>query len=94
MLRTIVGSRVKLVEDVDCQPCFVEADPSQFETALVNMAVNARDAMDGQGTLAIAVRTVPKLPALNGHAGKPGPIWSWRSLTLGRDRPRAAEPKF
>ena len=31
------------------RPCFMRADVSQFETALVNMAVNARDAMDGEG---------------------------------------------
>ncbi len=70
MLRTIVGSRVEIVADVDCQPCFVEADMSQFETALVNMAVNARDAMDGEGTLTIVVRSLPELPLPH---GRPGP---------------------
>jgi signal transduction histidine kinase len=73
MLRTIVGARIQLVTDVVCQPCFVGADVSQFETALVNMAVNARDAMDGEGTLKVAVRTLPELPELRGHAGGPGP---------------------
>ena len=38
--------------------CFVEADASQFETALVNMAVNARDAMDGEGTLTVRCRSM------------------------------------
>jgi signal transduction histidine kinase/ActR/RegA family two-component response regulator len=70
MLRTIVGSRIEIVADVDCQPCFVEADMSQFETALVNMAVNARDAMDGEGTLTIVVRSLPELPSPH---GRPGP---------------------
>jgi signal transduction histidine kinase/PAS domain-containing protein len=73
MLRTIVGARIQLVTDVFCQPCFVGADVSQFETALVNMAVNARDAMDGEGTLAVTVRSLPELPPLRGHAGGPGP---------------------
>jgi hypothetical protein len=35
------------------RPAPVEADVSQFETALVNLAANARDAMDGQGQLII-----------------------------------------
>lgn len=35
--------------------CFVEADLAQFETSLVNMVVNARDAMDGEGQLTIRV---------------------------------------
>ncbi|HEY8383463.1 MAG TPA: PAS domain S-box protein [Microvirga sp.] len=73
MLRTIVGSRIEIVADVDCLPCFVEADMSQFETALVNMAVNARDAMDGEGTLTIVVRSLPELPPLHGHPSRPGP---------------------
>jgi CheY-like chemotaxis protein len=33
----------------------VEADVAQFETAIVNMAVNARDAMDSEGELKIAI---------------------------------------
>ncbi len=30
----------------------VNADPSQFDTALVNLVVNARDAMDGEAACA------------------------------------------
>ena len=55
MLRTILGSRVDLVIEIDCTDCYVEADVGQFETALVNLIVNARDAMDGEGTLTILV---------------------------------------
>jgi signal transduction histidine kinase len=42
MLRTVVGSRVKIVTDIDRERCVVEADMSQFETTLANMVVNAR----------------------------------------------------
>ena len=56
MLRSVLGSRIRLEIDADCPDCFVEADTAQFETALVNMAVNARDAMDGEGELKIAIR--------------------------------------
>jgi signal transduction histidine kinase/CheY-like chemotaxis protein len=55
MLRSVIGSRIRLEIDADCPDCFVEADIAQFETALVNMAVNARDAMSGEGDLRIAV---------------------------------------
>ena len=74
MLRTIVGSRIHISTQMHEHDCFVEADVSQFETALVNMAVNARDAMDGEGRLTVAVRSLSELPPLRGHAGGPGPF--------------------
>jgi PAS domain S-box-containing protein len=58
MLRSVLGSRVRLDIDAGCPDCFVEADTAQFETAIVNMAVNARDAMDGEGELKITIQRV------------------------------------
>ena len=62
MVGTLIGSHVKIVIRVPDRPCFINADASQFETAIINMAVNARDAMDGRGRLVITVRTAAKLP--------------------------------
>ena len=64
MLDTVTGARIRVVTELPDNACFVKADVSQFETALVNMAVNARDAMDGEGTL----------PAIRGHAGASAPF--------------------
>jgi PAS domain S-box-containing protein len=72
MLRTIVGSRIQIVTEIASETCLVEADASQFETALVNMAVNARDAMDGEGTLTVRIEELSKMPSIRGHAGAPG----------------------
>lgn len=72
MLGTIVGSRIRIVVDIDCERCHVEADASQFETALVNMAVNARDAMDGEGMLTLRVEGLSHLPPIRGHGGGGG----------------------
>jgi PAS domain S-box-containing protein len=69
MLRSIVGARVRVATEVACEGCLVEADASQFETAVVNMAVNARDAMEAGGTLTMRVEAVPRMPAIRGHAG-------------------------
>ena len=55
MLASIVGSRIKIARHIPQVPWHVEADISQFETALVNLAVNARDAMDGEGLLSLRV---------------------------------------
>ena len=68
MLRTIVGARVSISTEIGCASCFALADVSQFETALVNMAVNARDAMEGEGDLSISAREVQGIPAIRGHA--------------------------
>ena len=72
MLRTIVGARIQIETEIVCGACFVEADASQFETALVNMVVNARDAMNGEGKLTVMVEPIPEIPAIRGHAGGRG----------------------
>ena len=74
MLDTVIGSRVRLTIEAPASPCFVEADASQFETALVNMVVNARDAMNGEGDLVIRAYEAPVLPPLRGHGGHEGPF--------------------
>jgi PAS domain S-box-containing protein len=56
MLGTLTGSRIRIDMDLPDEALFVDADPSQFDTAIVNMAANARDAMSGEGTLTISVR--------------------------------------
>ena len=53
MFYTTVGSRVRVDIVLDPCTCYVEADANQFETALINMVVNARDAMNGEGRLTI-----------------------------------------
>ena len=55
MMDTLTGSRVQVHIEVPDEPCYIFADGSQFDTALVNMVVNARDAMAGSGLLAIKV---------------------------------------
>jgi CheY-like chemotaxis protein len=62
MLRTLLSGRVTLQILADCDSCLVKADAAHFETALVNMAVNARDAMDGEGELSIRVSRTSELP--------------------------------
>lgn len=72
MMGTLSGARIEIITEVVDEPCFVEADASQFETALVNMAINARDAMEGQGLLRMRVERVDAIPAIRGHSAGPG----------------------
>ena len=51
MIGRTLGSRVLLKLDLNASDARVEVDPTQLETALLNAAVNARDAMPGGGSL-------------------------------------------
>lgn len=83
MMTTVVGSRVTLVTDTGCEICYVEADPSQFETALVNMAVNARDAMSDVGELRIEIEPTSSVPSVRGHGGSSGEFVAVRVADTG-----------
>ncbi|WP_423605245.1 ATP-binding protein [Sphingomonas sp. MS122] len=72
MLTTVVGARISIDTDFKLAPAPVKADLVQFETALVNMAVNARDAMDGEGSILLRVDASDEIPAMPGHPAVPG----------------------
>ncbi|WP_342167288.1 ATP-binding protein [Methylobacterium sp. SD21] len=74
MLDTVTGARIRVTVETGDTPALVRADINQFETALVNIAVNARDAMDGDGTLAMRVHPGQPMPSIRGHGGAHGPF--------------------
>jgi PAS domain S-box-containing protein len=55
LLRQLVGDHVELVVSSPETPVLVEADRSQLEQVIMNLAVNARDAIGDGGVLTIAV---------------------------------------
>ncbi|RZI64974.1 MAG: response regulator [Variovorax sp.] len=72
LVQPLVGARVRIDFLPSAPTCLAEADVSQFETALVNLAVNARDAMNGEGLLTIRVDAVARLPGVRGQPTRDG----------------------
>jgi PAS domain S-box-containing protein len=72
MMGTLTGSMIEVDIRLPEEPCHVHADVSQFDTAIINMAVNARDAMDRRGKLTIAVSPADMIPASRSHGGLAG----------------------
>ena len=62
MLATLLGPAIEIAMRLPTDPCLVNADASQFETALINMATNARDAMQGKGRITFEVEPVKNVP--------------------------------
>lgn len=53
MLKQVIGEHVNLVTVPDPNLGYVKADPGQIEQVILNLAVNARDAMPGGGNLTV-----------------------------------------
>ncbi len=54
MLERLVGARCEIHRDLCPEPTTVRADPGMLEQMLMNLAINARDAMPEGGVLSIA----------------------------------------
>ncbi|WP_374943470.1 PAS domain S-box protein [Sphingomonas sp.] len=72
MVETLAGARVSVDILLPADPCSILADRSQFDTAVVNMAINARDAMHGEGTLTIEAAPVDRIPQTRAHPAVSG----------------------
>ncbi|MEG2805341.1 response regulator [Stenotrophomonas sp.] len=53
MLLRSIGENIELELELGPQPMVAVADPNQFENVILNLVINARDALDGQGLIRI-----------------------------------------
>jgi two-component system, cell cycle sensor histidine kinase and response regulator CckA len=59
LLHQVLGATVALELHLDASPATIVADPNRIEQAVLNLAVNARDAMPTGGRLTITTSTGP-----------------------------------
>ena len=73
MLHRLIGEHIALTVTLDPAAGTVLADAGQLEQVILNLAVNARDAMPEGGTLTIATTAVELEQALDGEHGRVEP---------------------
>ncbi len=61
LLRSTLPSSIEIETEVDGDVPAVLLDPVQVEQVLLNLCINARDAMRSAGTIRVSLRTVPDL---------------------------------
>ncbi|EKT4448778.1 response regulator [Pseudomonas putida] len=74
MLDTATGARIQVELQLPPAPCHIRADLSQLENAVINLMLNGRDAMAGEGVLQLRLQADQRLPALRGQPSLPGPF--------------------
>ena len=82
MLERIIGEDITLEARLEPGLSSVEADPGQIEQVIMNLAVNARDAMPEGGRLTIATAMV-ELDAVHTRGSRPLPAGRYVMLAVG-----------
>ena len=66
LLRRLLGEEIRLETRLDSSGAWIKADPGNIEQVLMNLAVNARDAMPRGGVLTIRTGRLPPGPGDDG----------------------------
>lgn len=58
MVSRLIGETIEVVTTLEPTLSYIEADPAQLRQMIINLAINARDAMPGGGKLTLATKDV------------------------------------
>jgi signal transduction histidine kinase/ActR/RegA family two-component response regulator len=58
LLQSTIGRKIRIETLVSGEPCVAMVDNTQLQLAILNLAINARDAMPNGGTLCVSTRNV------------------------------------
>jgi signal transduction histidine kinase/ActR/RegA family two-component response regulator len=101
MLKRLIGEDILLHTRMEPRLARIKADPGQMHQVLMNLVINARDAMPGGGTLTIETANVELdetvAPHSDGISGGPGVMLAISDSGIGMDaatRARIFEPFF
>jgi signal transduction histidine kinase len=83
MWSRLIGENIDLKLRLHARSSFVEADPGQLEQVILNIVINARDAMPQGGSLTIELSTPTSRPTRpsNGVIFNPVPMFYFRYTT-------------
>lgn len=68
LIHATKGSAVDMHYKLSSEPCYVHADRNQLETCILNILINARDAMPDGGSVTIQAQEVQAVPRTRHHA--------------------------
>ena len=75
MLGRLIGEDIKFEVRLASSPCLAKLDPGQIDQVLMNLAINARDAMNKGGELSITTEIVEMTQTWSArHGVKPGKV--------------------
>jgi PAS domain S-box-containing protein len=79
LVEHLTGPRIRLHHDLQCGRTHIFAEPSQIEQVILNLAINARDAMPDGGDLSIATTLVEGVSVDERHGRAPA---QWVALAV------------
>lgn len=72
MIDRLIPETIRLTYYLEAQSPYISLDPGQFEQVIVNLVVNARDAIDGEGAIVIETANIHCDGTASPHCLSPG----------------------